>query len=272
MQKITIFILELLLSISVAITSCIGLLEHHFYYLETKNWQTQAIGQDLVNLLLIIPCLLVVSWLTFRGNSWSGMVKPGILLYLAYTFTIYCFEIHFNKLFLLYCLILGLSTYLFAYFIVSNLQLVWQSRSKAVAAKITAVYFLIIATLFYALWLSEIIPASIQGNLPKSLIKTGLFTNGVQVIDLALFLPGIFIVGILLLKQFHLGFLLAPTILTFFILMDITIASLAAIMYLKKIETDLSVVVLMGLLDIFSLALLVWFLKENLPLQGQKKM
>ena len=136
---------------------------------------------------------------------------------------------------------------------------------KTVAAKTTAVYFLIIAVLFYALWLSEIIPASIQGYLPQSLVKTGLFTNGVQVIDLALFLPGIFIIGVLLLKQSYLGYLFAPAILTFFVLMDITIAVLTAILYLKKVEGDLSVMVVMGLLDVFSFVLLVWFLRENRP-------
>ncbi len=268
MQKSVVFILELLLSISIIITSCIGLVENDFYKLETINWQAQATGQDLVNVLIIVPCLLATSWFSFHGNNWAIMIKSGILLYLTYSFTIYCFDIHFNKLFLLYCFILGLSFYLFGYFIVSNLQRVNQLKEKDTATKTSAVYFLIISTLFYILWLSEIIPASLRGIMPQSLIKKGLFTNGVQVIDLALFLPGVFIIGLLLLKRSQLGFILTPAVLTFFILMDITIATLVAIMYLKKMDTNLSIMALMGLLDVFSLALLIWFLRKNVPMKG----
>lgn len=267
MQKTTIFIVELLLSISIVITGCVSLLHHDFYKLETKNWQVQATGQDLINILVIVPSLLCTAWFSLKDKAWASLVKPGIFLYLAYTFTIYCFDIHFNQLFLSYCLILGLSFYLLVYYIVSHWHLIWQSSGKTLASKTTAIYFLIMAVLFYALWLSEIIPALSKGNLPQSLAKTGLFTNGIQVIDLALFLPGVFITGVLLLKKSRLGVLFAPVILTFFILMDITIAVLTAVLYLKGIESDLSVMVMMGLLDVFSFVLLVWFLSENRPQQ-----
>ncbi len=266
MKKTTDFILDFVLTINITITACVGLLQPDFYSLETKNWQTQTTGQDLVNLLLIVPFLLITSWLSLKKNSWAIMIKPGILLYITYTFTIYCFEIHYNSLFLLYCLILGLSFYRLVIFIISNFNKIGINRTKTIATKITAFYFLILATLFYILWLSEIIQSLIEENLPKSLINTGLFTNAVQVIDLALFLPGIIIVSILLIKQSHLGFLITPALLTFFILMDITIAALTFIMYLNKIESNLSVAVLMGLLDVFSLALLIWFLRENVPI------
>lgn len=263
MQKTTDFILDFVISISIAITACVGLLQTNFYNLETENWQTQTTGQDLINLLLIVPSLLIASWLAFKRNSWATIIKPGILLYITYTFTIYCFEIHYNSLFLLYCLILGLSFYRFVIFIIRNLNKIEITGTKTIATKITAFYFLIMAIFFYALWLSEIIQALIDGNLPKSLINTGLFTNAVQVMDLALLLPGIIIVGILLLKQSHIGFLITPALLTFFVLMDITIATLTFIMYFNNIESNLSVVVLMALLDAFSFALLIWFLKEN---------
>ncbi|CAM4260373.1 hypothetical protein [Flavobacterium terrigena] len=266
MQKTTDFILDFVISISIAITACVGLLQPDFYNLETENWQTQTTGQDLVNLLLIVPSLLIASWLTLKRNSWAIMIKPGILLYITYTFTIYCFEIHYNSLFLLYCLILSLSFYRLVIFMYNNFNKIGITGTKTIATKITAFYFLIIAIFFYALWLSEIIQSSIEGNLPKSLINTGLFTNAVQVMDLAFLLPGVIIVGILLLKQSYLGFLITPALLTFFVLMDITIATLTFIMYFNKIETNLSVVVLMALLDAFSFALLIWFLKENAPI------
>ncbi|WP_298223834.1 hypothetical protein [Flavobacterium sp.] len=265
MQRNTIFILSLLLTGLIAVENYTGLMTDHFYDQETLNWQAQSMGQDLINLLLVVPGLLITSWLTYKHNKIAPIIKAGILLYVSYTFTIYCFNIHFNRLFLLYCFTLGLSFYMLCHFVISNIDVVNESvKLKSTAATVTGFYFLAIALLFYFLWLSEIVPASIENKLPQSLADTGLFTNGVQVIDLALLLPGVFITGILLLQRSAVAQILAPVILTFFVLMDITIATLTLVMNIKGIESDLSVMVIMALLDIFSLVLLVWFIRENI--------
>jgi uncharacterized membrane protein (DUF485 family) len=83
----------------------------------------------------------------------------------------------------------------------------------------------------------------------------------VQVLDLAIFLPAIFITGISLLRKKTLGNILTPVLLTFFILMDITIAFLVMIMKQKGIEADVSVAVVMAVLALLSAILLTWFLK-----------
>src|ERR1019366_8796872 len=112
------------------------------------------------------------------------------------------------------------------------------------------------------LWLSEIIPAIIQNTIPKSIVETGLFTNAVQVIDLSVFLPGIFITGISLLKRISFGLILVPIILTFFVLMDISIGTLAVVMKMKGVESNLVLTVIMGVLALLSLVLLIWYFKS----------
>jgi hypothetical membrane protein len=57
--------------------------------------------------------------------------------------------------------------------------------------------------------------------------------------------------------------MLAPVILTFFILMDITIAVLAVIMKIKGFAGDLTVVVIMTFLALISILLLARFLKSD---------
>src|SRR6185295_1303389 len=96
-----------------------------------------------------------------------------------------------------------------------------------VTLKLTGIYFIALSAVFYFLWLSEIVPAVINNKVPSSLIEVGLFTNPVHVIDISIFLPGMFITGILVLREKPLGYLLAPALLSFFILMDITIGWLA---------------------------------------------
>lgn len=264
MQKNIIFILSIVLTALIILESYTGLMGDQFYSQETLNWQTQSIGQDLINLLLVVPCLLVTSWFAYKGSRIAPIIKAGILLYISYTFTIYCFNIHFNRLFLLYCFTLGLSGYMFAYFLFSNSNAESKAiKRKSTASVVTGFYFLAIALLFYFLWLSEIIPATLHNTLPKSLADTGLFTNGVQVLDLAILLPGVFITGILLLQRTAIAYVLAPILLTFLVLMDITIAALTLVLDFRGIETDLSVMAIMGLLDLFSLALLIWLLREN---------
>lgn len=256
----------LLLSFSLAAltitASCIGLFTPDFYAKETLNWQAQSVGQDLIDLVLITPCLLITSILAYRNNRAAFMMWGGVVLYLTYTFVLYCFDVHFNKLFVVYCLCLSLSFYSLVYFLFT------QSKQNIIyaggepATRVIGIYFIIIAVLFYFLWLAEVVPASIQNTIPKSVAEAGLFTNGVQVLDLAIILPAIFITGILLMRRISLGFMLAPIILTFFILMDITIGALAVVMKVKGVEVDLMLTGIMSVLTLVSVSFLIWYFKD----------
>lgn len=185
-------------------------------------------------------------------------------MYLTYTFLIYCFAIHFNKLFVVYCLCLGLSFYAFALFLFAIIkEKIKISVENKTLLRFTGIYFIVIAVLFYLLWLSEIIPSILENKIPKSVTEAGLFTNAVHVIDLSVVLPAIFITGILLLKRNTLGFILTPMLLTFFVLMDITIGMLTVIMKMKGLDTELSVAVIMALLALLSLMLLIAFFRNS---------
>jgi hypothetical protein len=257
-----ILLLPLPLAALVIIVSCVGLLTPDFYSAETLNWQAQSAGQDMVDLFLIAPCLIITSILAYRNNRAATMIWGGVVLYLTYTFVLYCFDVHFNKLFVLYCFCLGLSFYSLLYFLFIHLK---ENKHEHVENKsltrFIGIYFIIITVLFYFLWLSEIVPSTFQNTIPKSVSDAGLFTNGVQVIDLAIILPAIFITGIFLLKRISFGYILAPLILTFFVLMNITIGMLAVVMKIKGVESDLILTGIMGVLALVSLTLLIWYLK-----------
>lgn len=259
-----ILLLSFPLSCLIIIVSCFGLFSPDFYSKETLNWEAQSVGQDMIDLVLLVPCLLITSILAYRNNRTATMMWGGVMFYLTYTFVLYCFDVHFNKLFVLYCFCLGLSFYSSAYFLFTQYKkIINGDLVNKFMVRFIGFYFLIIATLFYFLWLSEIIPAIIHKAIPKSLTEVGLFTNGVHVIDLAIFLPGIFITGIFLLKRLSLGFILTPVILTFFVLMDITIGTLALVMKMNGIEINITLTAIMGILALVSLGLLIWYFKET---------
>jgi hypothetical protein len=263
MQNKIILLLSLPLSALIIIASSIGLFTPEFYSAETTNWQAQSIGQDFVDLFLVTPCLLISAILAGRSNRNAQLIWGGVLLYVTYTFMIYCFDVHFNNLFIVYCLCLGLSFYSLVYFLFTlNTERKKADFENKIVFRITGIYFIIISILFYFLWLSEIIPAILKNKIPKSVVEAGLFTNAVHVLDLSLILPAIFITGILLLKRNPLGVFLAPPLLTFFVLMDITIGTLVIIMKTKGLEAELSVTLMMIVLAVISLILLIAYFRS----------
>src|SRR5262245_41663864 len=139
--------LSIPLILFIVISSCVGLLTTDFYRHETPNWQAQSIGQDLIDLAFIAPCLLVSTVLVARKRWYSAYIWGGTVLYLTYTFFLYAFDVHFNVLFVVYCVCLGLSFYSTAYFLVKQ-------SPQRVNQKITPIitwYFIVVAGLFHYL-------------------------------------------------------------------------------------------------------------------------
>jgi len=249
------------LAVLIIIVSGFGLFNESTYSRETINWSVQAVVQDGIDLFLIIPLLIITSILSYRQNRIAILIWSGILFYITYTFIIYSFAVHFNFLFWLYCLTLGLSFYLLFYFLFLQVkEPVIKKYNNKIPVKTAGVYLLVLAFLFYLLWLSEVIPSMITNTVPVNVREMGLPVNSVHAIDLSICLPGIFIIGFLLLKKNLIGLILTPVILVFTILMNITIGSLTAFMKIKGLQPDLSVAIIMILLAAFSMILLFKFL------------
>lgn len=256
--------LALPLMVLLAASSSWGIFIKDFYAAETYNWQVQSRGQDWIDLLLITPAFIVTSILAYRENKAALLVWGGVVLYLIYTFTIFSFSVHFNSMFVVYCVILGLSFYAFIYFVYVilksdyiNDRLISNSLSKAMG-----IYFISVSCIFYLLWLSEVIPAMINNDTPQTIIDASLPTNPVHVLDLAVVLPGIFVTGFQVLKRRSIGFVLAPVVLTFFILMDLTIAMLIVMMVAKGFEGSMIVAGVMTVLALVSAWLLVGYFRS----------
>jgi hypothetical protein len=263
MNKQSIFItISLPVFILLVLVSSTSIFISDFYIKETLNWQVQSIGQDIINLLLVAPLFVVVSVLAYAGNQVAVSLWGGLVFYLTYTFTIYCFDLHFNQLFIFYCFILGLSFYSSLYFLfLKTNKKAPVNPGKIMAGRITGVYFLLISVGFYILWLLEIIPAIINNTVPDNLLETGLFTNGIHVLDLSIFLPAVFFAGIQLYKGKQIGWILAPPLLVFFVVMDITIAFLGWAMTSKGLTEGYTVTIVMLSFAVVNLIILIWHFK-----------
>jgi len=248
----------------VGIVSVVGLYTPGFYHQESINWQAQSIGQDLIDLFMITPVLLICAALAYGGSRPAKFIWAGANLYLAYTFMIYTFDIHFNSLFYFYCLCLGLSFYSVLFFLYSELMKPAQEE-EALSAKtrLISVYFIAISVLFYVLWLSDVVTAILYDTSPESLILAGLPTNPVHVLDLAIILPALCGTGILLFRQHKIGFLLAPIMLVFTLLMNLTIGGLNLVMHYRGLGTNWIITGIMFGLAVFNFILLLSYWKTE---------
>ena len=262
-RDVNILILSLPLAILTSVVSYAGIFIESTYWKETANYAAQGIGQDIVNLFIVVPIFIIAAIFAWRRSKLGLLIWSGALFYLAYSYTIYCFGLHFNHLFIAYCLILGLSFYSLIYFIFSsNREDVSKWFEKKVPCISTGIFLIIIAVLFYFIWLSEIIPSILNNTTPKSITESGLSVNPVHVLDIAICLPALIITGIALIKRKSLGFLLAPTMMIFCILMAVAIAVMVFVMKSKGQEADFGLTAVFGIITLVSGLFLIQFLRK----------
>jgi len=254
--------LSAFVSILVTITSLSGIFLERTYIRETKAWEVQAIGLDYANLAVVI-LLLVSTYYVSKNSLRAYLVWLGAYIYIIYAFTIYAFAIHFNFLFLIYIIILGVSFYT----LVGGLKAVDTTNLSAsfllnTKSKIVSALLMIIGILFSLLWLSEIVPSLLSNEIPPSLVETGLWVNPVHVLDLAFILPGMIITSVLLWRRNMLGFLLAVPLMVFSVTMGAGIISMFIISAIKGMPSSLPAGMIIGLIMLLSVYFSFLFLRE----------
>ena len=199
-----------------AIGSVIALLDvQRFYGAETEAFIDQAVAQDIVNLAIVMPLMAFFTWRALRGSTASYLVWLGFLTFTVYNYFIYTFSIHFGPLFLVWVAILGTSIFAL---VGGALSLDANAVANALnfrKERIVAAFLMLTAVLFAILWLSDIVPALVDGSAPAAATDVNLPTNPVHVLDLAFFLPAVAIVGGSLWQRRALGYAAAPAMLVF---------------------------------------------------------
>jgi hypothetical protein len=242
---------SLAITILVTLASILGLADSDVYGEETKNWATQAKGQDLGNLLAVVT-LLLSGYGYYRGSHRAGLIWLGTLLYLVYAYVIYSMAVHFNELFLVYVAALGLSSYAVMWS-VGRLRADNQHLPQPSARRVAGYTSITIGVLFGLLWLSELIPATLSGEAPQSVIDAGLWVNPVHVIDLSVLLPAFIIAGYLTLQGRASGLFFVGPLLVFSVLMGASIVAAMILMTSEAAENTLPPLVMVSLIVLASL-------------------
>lgn len=222
----------------------------------------QAMGQDFVTLAVALPALIVGAVLAGRGSDRARLVWLGVLVYLVYTYVIYAFHVRFNPLFLVYVALLGLSLYaLIGGFATTDFEGIRaRYAARARPAKTASTFLLAVAALFYVLWLGEVVPALLSGEVPRSVSDNGTPTNGVHVLDMAWILPALAMAGLWLRRGRAVGYALAGALLTFLSLLALAIVAMVVAMALYGEATSVAPVAIFGLLAAASLWVLLRYM------------
>jgi hypothetical protein len=220
--------LSLLAAALCAIASAGGLILDATYARETALWAAQGVGQDLVNLVVAAPAVFAAAWFAHRGSPRATLIWFGLLMYLAYSYVLYAFFVHFNALFLVYVAALGSSVYALAGAAAGLDRDRWTAFFERTSGERALSAFLVTAAgAFLGLWLSEIVPALIAGGAPQSATDAGLIVNPVHVLDLAFVLPAMIVAAVSLWKRHPLGLVMAVPLVTFMTMMGAAIVGMA---------------------------------------------
>lgn len=227
-----------------------GLLDDRVYARETESWETQALGQDLANLVVLVG-LAVAARSTYRGSLRGRLVWLGGMVAMAYSSTIYVFDVHFGPLFLVYVALFGLSLWaLVGGFTTLDPDEVRHRLREAPGQRFASRFLVLVGGAFALMWLSEDLPASFDGAASDALAETGLFTNPVHVLDLAVFLPTMILAGVLLRRGRSWGSVLAPVVLVAMVAISAGIVSLSLVAAVRGDGAAIVVATVMAVLGV----------------------
>ena len=227
----------------------------------TPVFLPQALAQDIVNLAVAAPALLVLTALALRGSLRAYLLWLGVLTFTVYNYVIYTFSIPFGPLFLPWVGVLGLCLFsLIGGVVTVDPDRVEESFTSRRAVKVVAWSLIVVAVLFCLLWLSEDVPALLAGGVPQSVRDMALPTNPVHILDLAFFLPAVVITGIGLLRRKPFAYTVAPAFLVFLVLTGLPILVTPVVQTARGEIAAWGVLVPIGTLTVVIVGLLVWLM------------
>lgn len=174
----------------------------------------QNLGTDLVTLCVVIPMLRLTIVGVRRGSVRARLLWLGALGYVVYAYGMYALAVRWNRLFLVYVALLGLSLFALIIGLVrTDAVAIRAELSQRVPVRAAAAYLISIGVLVAALWLAEEVPAVVRGVVPPSVVQFETPTNVVHVFDLAVVLPAMLVAAVQLLKDRPWGYVLAGMLL-----------------------------------------------------------
>jgi hypothetical protein len=206
-------------------------------------------GTALVVLVVGLPVLIASMIAVGRGSRLAMVGWLGALGYISYQGVLFLYGSPFNSLFFFYVGVLAFGIWAIVAVIPRVAVDEFGSMfGPSTPVRAIAAYLVILAGLFYVMWLKAIVPAVFESGPPAFLEGTGMITGTGQIIDLAFALPITVLSGVLVWRRQPLGYVMAGTML---VALGIESLSIGVDQWFGSIADPSSPVVSGALLPIF---------------------
>jgi hypothetical protein len=189
----------------------------------------QGIAQDYVTLFIAIPLLIFALYWSGKNTLKSRLFLAGVLNYFLLTYLFYLSMAMYNKIYLVYIILLSASFFSFILTLLSiDIKSIPQHFKSKTPLKFIGYFLIFLSSMIALLWLNVIIPPLIDGSIVPESVEhyTTLIVQG---FDLSIFLPLAFLSGFLLIKKKPYGYLMASvTLVLLSLLMTALVAKIIA--------------------------------------------
>lgn len=219
--------------------------------------------QDLLMLLVGVPALLVGLWAA-RARSIRGRILwLGALTYMAYMWATVALQVAFNQFFLGYVALFGLSVYtLLGGFQGTDPETVREAMADGLSERVYGGFLWVIAVGLAALWLSELVPATLSGTPPLLVEEVGPQALASHFIDLSVVVPGLAIAGTLLWRRHTWGYVFGGVGLVFGAVLAPTLTGMTLLLALEEsVTVPLVAIVFTALPALLALGLAIGYLR-----------
>ena len=252
------------IAVLTAIAAGSGLFIKGLYSASPTFVVAQTVGWDLVTLIIVLPALIISAIIAGRKSQRARLIWLGMLVYLVYLYIWVPFTVHFNSMFLIYMALLGCSSYaLMGGLATSDLAGIKANFTEKTPVKVVSIVLGVMVVLGYIFWLTHIISAYIEGDIPQFAKWTETPTHAFYVLDMALIFPAMGLAAVWLWRKRDLGYTLAGVLLTTHLAAMLGVMSemFSSVRYGHQtdIPPEFTIIVIIAAV---TLGLLIWFLKE----------
>ena len=187
---------SLVVAAGILTSSAYGLLAAHPYRELPHETIVAAKAQDVCSILVA----LLLVFLAVRASAKVHLVRLGLLAYVAYSYAIYLTGIPMNRMFLVYVVLVSVSSAVFLHGLLRLRPAAWPRTDSPRLEGGTGWMLVIVAVLFAVLWLTALLPFAFGGSTPSPEGPGGV-AYPVFILDLVVVLPCIAAVGVMLLRR-----------------------------------------------------------------------
>lgn len=225
------------------VSSLLGLLRDG-HYADPTETLLRIYAQDVVLLVIGVPVLTVGLWFAARGSIRGRIVWLGSLAFMAYMWTHYAFAITYNEFFLGYIALFSLSIFtLVSGTATTDPTRIYESVHDKRSILLSGGFLAVAAVGLTAMWLFDIVPALLAGELPSAIVQLGSEAAYTYVIDLGVLVPCLAISAVWLWQQRPWGYVFTGVLLVFAALVAPTLTAITVVDLQEGIEISLPILI-----------------------------